>query len=180
MVSWYIQFSWRDFYSFPFYCFPQFLCIVHIDFLSLLAILWNSAFSWVYLSFSLSSSFPFCFSSQLFVRPPQITTLPSCISFSWWWFWSPPPAQYSKPPSIVLQAVCLPDLIPWIYLLLLLYNHKRFGLFRSYLNGLVAFPNFFNLNLNFAIRSSWSEPQSAPGLVFTDCIELLHLQLQRI
>ena len=38
----------------------------------------------------------------------------------------------------------------------------------------------FNLSLSFAIRSSWSEPQSAPGLVFADCIELLHLQLQRI
>ena len=31
--------------------------------------------------------------------------------------------------------------------------------FRSYLNGLVVFPTFFNLGLNFAIRSSWSEPQ---------------------
>ena len=39
-------------------------------------------------------------------------------------------------------------------------------------------PIFFNLSLNFAIRSWWSEPQSAPGLVFTDCIELLHLWLQ--
>jgi len=29
------------------------------------------------------------------------------------------------------------------------------------------------------MRSSWSEPQSAPSLVFTDCIELLHLWLQR-
>jgi len=48
------------------------------------------------------------------------------------------------------------------------------------LNGLVVFPTFFNLHLNLAIRSSWSEPQSAPGLVFADCIELLHLWLQRI
>ena len=39
---------------------------------------------------------------------------------------------------------------------------------------------FFNLSLNLAIRSSWSEPQSAPGLVFVDCIELLYLWLQRI
>ena len=38
--------------------------------------------------------------------------------------------------------------------------------FRSYLNGLVVFPTFFNLNLNFALRSLWSEPQSAPGLFF--------------
>ena len=29
----------------------------------------------------------------------------------------------------------------------------------------MVFPTFFNLSLNFAIRSSWSEPQSAPGLV---------------
>ena len=39
---------------------------------------------------------------------------------------------------------------------------------------------FFNLSLKFAIRSSWSEPQSARGLVFADCIELLHLPPQRI
>ena len=45
----------------------------------------------------------------------------------------------------------------------------------SYLNGLVVFPTFFNFSLNLAIRSSWSEPQSAPGLVFADYIELLHL-----
>ena len=50
--------------------------------------------------------------------------------------------------------------------------------FGSYLNGLVVFPTFFNLSLNLAIRSAWSEPQSAPGLVFVDCIELLHLWLQ--
>ena len=31
---------------------------------------------------------------------------------------------------------------------------------------LVVFPTFFNFSLNLAIRGSWSEPQSAPGLVF--------------
>ena len=44
-------------------------------------------------------------------------------------------------------------------------------------------PIFFQLgvclSLNFAIRSSWSEPQSAPNIVFTDCIELLHLWLRK-
>ena len=30
----------------------------------------------------------------------------------------------------------------------------------------MLFPTFFNLSLNLAIRSSWSEPQLAPGLVF--------------
>ena len=39
----------------------------------------------------------------------------------------------------------------------------------------MVFPTFFNLSLKMAIRSSWSEPQSAPGLVFADSIELLHL-----
>ena len=37
------------------------------------------------------------------------------------------------------------------------------------MNGLVVFPTFFNLSLNLAIRSSWSEPQLVPGLVFGDC-----------
>ena len=35
--------------------------------------------------------------------------------------------------------------------------------FRSYVNGLVVFPAFFNLSLNLAIRNSWSEP----SLLFT-------------
>ena len=36
-----------------------------------------------------------------------------------------------------------------------------------------------DLRLNFALRISWSEQQSCSGLGFADCIELLHLQLQR-
>ena len=44
------------------------------------------------------------------------------ISFSWGWFWSLPPVQCYEPSSIVLQALCLSDLIPWIYLSLPLYN----------------------------------------------------------
>ena len=38
----------------------------------------------------------------------------------------------------------------------------------------MVFPTFFNFSLNLSIRSSWSEPQSTPGLVFADCIEPLH------
>ena len=41
----------------------------------------------------------------------------------------------------------------------------------------MIFSTFFSLSLNFAIRSSWSQPQSAPGLVFADCTVLLHLRL---
>ena len=48
------------------------------------------------------------------------------------------------------------------------------------LSSLVVFHTFFNLSLNFAISSSWSEPQSVPSLVFADSIGFLHLWLQRI
>ena len=39
----------------------------------------------------------------------------------------------------------------------------------------MVFPTFFNFSLNLVIRSSWSKPQSAPSLVFADCIEILYL-----
>ena len=93
------------------------LCSLKKAFLSLLAILWNSACSWVY-PFLLCLSLLFL--PQPFVRPPQTTTLLSCISFSWEWFWSPPPVQHYEPLSIVLQALCPPDLIPWINTYILL------------------------------------------------------------
>ena len=78
-------------------------CSLRKAFLSLISILWESGFSWVYLSFPLCLSL--LFFSQLFVRPPQITILPCWISFSWGWFWSLPPEQHYKTPSIVLQAL---------------------------------------------------------------------------
>ena len=48
------------------------------------------------------------------------------------------------------------------------------------LNDLMVFPTFFNWTLNLTIWNSWSEPESAPGLVFADFIELLHLWLKII
>ena len=101
-------------------------CSFRKAFLTRPVILWNSAFSWVYRSLSplpLLLFFP-----QLFVKPTQTITLPSCISFLEGWFWLLPPVQCYEPPSIVLQTVCLPDLIPWIPSSLLLYNHKGFDL----------------------------------------------------
>ena len=62
----------------------------------------------------------------------------------------------------------LSDLISYLFAFSL-YNHKGF---KSQLNALVLYPTFFNLSLNFAIRSSWSEPQLASGLVFADCIQI--------
>ena len=72
-------------------------------FFSLLAVLWNSAFRWYIFLFLFGLSL--LFFSQLFVRPPQTTILPFCISFSWGWFWSLPPIKGYKPPCIVLQAL---------------------------------------------------------------------------
>ena len=72
-------------------------------FLSLHALLWNSAFKWVYLSFS-----PLPFASLLF---PAICKVSSdnhfafCVSFSWGWSWSLPPVQCHEPLSTVLQVL---------------------------------------------------------------------------
>ena len=79
-------------------------------FLSLLAILWNSAFKWVYLAF-----FPLLFTSlfsQLFVRPLQTTIFAVLHLFSWGWSCFLSPVQCHEPPSIVHQALCLSDLVP--------------------------------------------------------------------
>ena len=71
---------------------------------------------------SVGNTFPFLpcflllFFPKLFVKPPQTTSLSSCISFSLGWLWSVPPVQYCEPLSIDPQAFCLPDLILWIYL----------------------------------------------------------------
>ena len=113
------------------------------------------------------------FFSQLFVRPPQTTILPFCISCGW--SWSLPPVQCYKPLFMVLQVLGPSDLVSSIYLLLSLYNRKGFFFFffSSCLNGLLFKSEFGNKK--FMI---WAK--SAPSLIFADCIELLHLQLQRI
>ena len=100
-------------------------------FLSLLAVLWNSAFRWDYLSFSPLPLAPLLFSAICSwdnYSTPQTTILPFCISFSWGWFWSLPPVQCHKLPSRALQALCVSNLIPWNCLSLPLYNCKGFDL----------------------------------------------------
>ena len=80
------------------------------DFLSLLAILWNSAFKWVYLSFS-----PLLFTSFLYpavCKASSDSHFAFCISFFWGWSWSLSPVQCHNLLSIVHQALCLSDLVP--------------------------------------------------------------------
>ena len=102
-----------------------FLCSLHWSvrkaFLSLLAILWNSAFRWLYHSFS---PLPFSSLFSVICKASSDSRLPCWISSSQEWFWSLPPVQCYRPPSIVLQAITLSDLISWIYLSLPLCNHK--------------------------------------------------------
>ena len=134
-------------------------------FLSLFAILWNSAFKWVYISFS-----PLPFTSLLFTAICKASSDNHFVFFLGMVLLT---TSYTVlQASIHSSSGTLSDLIPWIC-----HSHCMIislVLFRSYLNSLVVFPTFFN----FAIRSSWSEPQSAPGFVFADCSQLLHLWLQ--
>ena len=131
---------------------------------------WYSLELCVQMGISFLFSFAFHFSSQLFVRPPQRTILPFYISFSREWCWSLPPEHCHKLLSIVLRTLCLSEIIPEC-LSLPLYNRKGFDLGHTWMTSTV-FPTFLNWSLNMAIRSSSSEPQSASGLVFADCIEL--------
>ena len=121
-------------------------------FLSLIAILWNSTFRWVYLSFSslllaslllsdiykASSDNHFAFLHFFFLGMVLITA--SC-TMSW--------------TSTHSSSGTLSDLIHWIYLSLPLYNWKWFDLGHQMVNGLPEwsshFPYFFNfiLFLNF-------------------------------
>ena len=109
---------------FPILLFSSILCTDHWGRLSYLSLLFfGNLHSDVYI-FSFLLCLSLLFLSQLFLRPPQTTILPFCIPFSWGRSWSLPPVQCQKPLSIV-QALCLSDLIPWIYLSLLLYNCQR-------------------------------------------------------
>ena len=72
-----------------------------------LAILWNSAFRCLYLSFYASLL------SLLFVRPPQAVIVLFCISFPWGWSWSLSPLYLPQPPPAVYQ-ISFPFLSLWI------------------------------------------------------------------
>ena len=90
-------------------------------FLYLLAILWNSAFRWIYLSFPV---FPFAFLLFLAIYKASSDTHVSFFRFfilgmvliaaSCTLLWT----------SIHSSSGTLSDIIPWIYFSLILYNHK--------------------------------------------------------
>ena len=142
-------------------------------FLSLLIILWNFSFRWIYLSFS-----PLPFTSLLFSDTCKASSdnhfafaflllgdgFDHCLLYS----------VMNLCPYFFRHSINQIQSLESIYH----FHCIIIGIwYRSYLNAPVVFPTFFNLSLNFATQSSWSEPQGANGLVFADCIELLHLWL---
>ena len=100
-------------------------CSLKKDFFSLLAILCNSAFNWVGPSLS---PLPFASLSSVVFKDSSDNLFAFLHFFFFGWFWSLSPVQYYELLSLILQALCLPDLIPWIYLPPPLYNHKGFDL----------------------------------------------------
>ena len=83
MFPWYLQFSWRDLYSFPFYCFSLLLCVVHLRKLSYCSLLFFETLHSVGYIFTFLFCLLLLFFSEIFVRSPQTTILPSLISFLW-------------------------------------------------------------------------------------------------
>ena len=89
------------------------------------------------------------------MKPSQRTTLLSCISFSLGCFQSTPPVQCYKPPPILVQGLCLPNLIPWIYSSFPLYS--PFPLYHFHIRYLIqvipewtsGFPYFLQLKPEF-------------------------------
>ena len=97
---------------------------------SLLVILWNSAFGWIYLSF-----FPLPLASLLF---PVIYKASSENHFAFlhiFFFGTVliPVSCTLSWTSIHSSSGTLSDLIPWFYLSFLLYNHKAFDLGHSWM-----------------------------------------------
>ena len=125
-------------------------------FLSLLAVLWNSLFKWLYLSLP-----PLVFTSLLFTA---ICKASPDSHFAFLHFFSMVmvliPVSYTMSQTSVHSSSGTLSIRSRPLNLFLTSTVYLQGIwFRSYLNGLVVFPTFFNLSLNLAIRSSWSEPQ---------------------
>ena len=101
-------------------------------FLSLLAILWKSAFKWVYLSSS-----PLLLASLLLTAICKASSDNHFYLLRFFFLGMDDldlcPIQCNKPLSIVYQALCLSDIVPSIYFSFPLYNHKGFDLGHSWM-----------------------------------------------
>ena len=142
--------------SFPFYSFPAFLCTDHWGRLSYHPCYSLTLCIQMGISFLFSVSFyfscfhsylqgllrqPFCFFAFLFLGHGLFSV--SCTMSQ--------TSIHSLSGTLAYQISSLQS-ISYFYCIIVR------DWFRSYLNGLVVFPTFFNLSLNLAINSSWSEP----------------------
>ena len=80
---------------FPFQLFSFISLLVHLR-VSNLSLLFSGTLHSVECMFPFLPCLSLLFLPQLFVKPLQITTLPSCISFSLGWFWSLPLYSVTK------------------------------------------------------------------------------------
>ena len=100
-------------------------CSLKKAFFSILAILWNSAFRWVYLSFS-----PLLFTSLVFSAICKVS-LDNHFAFLSFFFWGMVLMTASCTmswTSVYSSSGTLSDIIPWIYWSLPPYNHKGYDL----------------------------------------------------
>ena len=146
-------------------------------FLSLCAVLWKSVFSLIYLSLSL----------LLFISPRFLTICKTSsdnyFAFLLFFFFGMVlfAASYTiLQTSIHSSSGTLLTRSNPLNLFITSTAYSQGIWLKSYLAGLVVFPTFFSLRMNFAMRSWWFEPQSAPDLVFANCIQLFHFQVQRM
>ena len=132
-----------------------------------LAILWNSALSWMYLSL-----FPLLISSLLSSAICKISSDHHFAFLLYFFFglvlftasWTIlQTSVHSSSGTLFTRSNPLNLFVPPLYI--------NSG-FKLYLTGLVSFPTLFSLSLNSPMRSWWSGPQSVPGHVFADCIQL--------
>ena len=123
MFPWYLQLSWGDLvFLILLFSSNSLHCSLKKAFLFLLIIVWNSTFIWVYLSLS-----PLPFTSLVFSVICKASS-ENHFAFLLFFLFGFGHSLMDEPPSIVLQARCLSDLISWIYLLLPLDNRKGFNL----------------------------------------------------
>ena len=76
----------------PSCCFPLFVCSLRKA-----SLLLSGTVDFIWYTFPFLPCFLLFFFPRLFVKPPQTTILPSCISFPLGWFWSLPPIKCYKP-----------------------------------------------------------------------------------
>ena len=162
--------------GFPFLLFSS-ICIDHLGSLSYISLL----FSGIIHSDGYIFPFLLCLSplffSQLFSKVSSDNHFVLHFFFLGM-VWSAPSVQCHEPLSIVLQALCLPHIIPWIYLSLPLYNIRHLILVIA--EGPSGFSYFLQFKSEFCNTELMIWATVSSRSCFCSFIEVLHLWLQGI